>query len=266
MNAALIGREQESLIDIRNLRKSYFSEGIETKVLFGVDLALEHGSFLAIMGQSGSGKSTLMNILGCLDTATQGSYLLNGIDASQVSRSELAVIRNQTIGFVFQSFNLIKRMSVVENVALPLIYAGISRRNARAKALRELERVGLRDYAMRMPNQLSGGQQQRVAIARALVVDPPLVLADEPTGNLDTKTSSEVMALFQTLNAEYGISIVLVTHEPDIAAWAKRLLCLRDGRVLHDGGVAEGLRKLSMNQEQQARAHSDNVSLELGTT
>ena len=254
MSAALIGRGPEGLISIRNLTKSYISGGIETKVLFGVDLSLDHGNFLAIMGQSGSGKSTLMNILGCLDVGTQGSYLLNGTDVSQVSRSALAVIRNQTIGFVFQSFNLIKRTSVVENVALPLIYAGSPRKKAHAKALLELERVGLQDYAMRMPNQLSGGQQQRVAIARALVGDPPLILADEPTGNLDTKTSNEIMTLFQKLNAECGITIVLVTHEPDIAARAKRLLCLRDGRVLHDGDVAEGLRQLSMNHGQQKRA------------
>lgn len=181
------------LIDIQQITKSYFSGDVETKVLFGIDVQVPHGDFLAVMGQSGSGKSTLMNILGCLDQATTGTYLLNGVDTLSLSRAELASIRNRTIGFVFQSFNLIKRMSIAENVALPLIYAGVSRAKAYQKALVELERVGLQDFAKRMPNQLSGGQQQRVAIARALVGDPPLILADEPTGNLDTQTSIDIM-------------------------------------------------------------------------
>jgi putative ABC transport system ATP-binding protein len=203
------------------------------------------GDFLAVMGQSGSGKSTLMNIFGCLDQATGGTYLLNGIDTLTLSRAELATIRNRTIGFVFQSFNLIKRMSVAENVALPLIYAGIARAKAHAKALEELDRVGLAEYAKRTPNQLSGGQQQRVAIARALVGDPPLILADEPTGNLDTHTSEEIMRSFQQLNAERGITILLVTHEPDIAAYSRRLVRLKDGRVVFDGPAAEGLLQLA---------------------
>ncbi len=230
------------LIDIRGVTKSYFSGSIETKVLFGIDLLVPRGDFLAVMGQSGSGKSTLMNIFGCLDQATGGTYLLGGIDTLTLSRAELATIRNRTIGFVFQSFNLIKRMSVAENVALPLIYAGVSRARAHAKALAELDRVGLADYARRTPNQLSGGQQQRVAIARALVGDPPLILADEPTGNLDTHTSDEIMRSFQQLNSERGITILLVTHEPDIAAYSKRLMRLKDGRVVYDGPAAEGLR------------------------
>ncbi|GJJ04458.1 macrolide export ATP-binding/permease protein MacB [Duganella rhizosphaerae] len=224
-----------ALIDIRQVTKSYFSGGMETRVLHGIDLLVPHGDFVAVMGQSGSGKSTLMNIFGCLDQASGGTYLLNGVDTLSLSRAELATIRNRTIGFVFQSFNLIKRMSVAENVALPLIYAGVSRRRAHAKALTELERVGLKDYAGRTPNQLSGGQQQRVAIARALVGDPPVLLADEPTGNLDTQTSIEIMASFQQLNRERGITILLVTHEPDIAAYSKRLIRLKDGRVLYDG-------------------------------
>ncbi len=233
------------LIDIRAVTKSYFSGSVETKVLFGIDLTVPRGDFLAVMGQSGSGKSTLMNIFGCLDQATGGTYLLDGVDTLTLSRAELATIRNRTIGFVFQSFNLIKRMSVAENVALPLIYAGVARAKAHTKALEELDRVGLADYAKRTPNQLSGGQQQRVAIARALVGDPPLILADEPTGNLDTHTSEEIMRSFQQLNAERAITILLVTHEPDIAAYSKRLMRLKDGRVVYDGPAAEGLRQLA---------------------
>ena len=244
----------DALIDIRQVTKSYFSGNVETQVLFGIDLAVPRGDFLAVMGQSGSGKSTLMNIFGCLDQASSGSYLLNGVDTLSLSRAELATIRNRTIGFVFQSFNLIKRMSVAENVALPLIYAGVARGKAHAKALLELERVGLADYAKRTPNQLSGGQQQRVAIARALVGDPPLILADEPTGNLDTHTSVDIMRSFQQLNQERGITILLVTHEPDIAAYARRLMRLKDGRVLYDGPALEGLRQLALGHEQQLLA------------
>jgi putative ABC transport system ATP-binding protein len=242
----------EPLIAIRGVTKSYFSGSVETKVLFGIDLAVPRGDFLAVMGQSGSGKSTLMNIFGCLDQATGGTYLLNGIDTLTLSRAELAMIRNRSIGFVFQSFNLIKRMSVAENVALPLIYAGVARARAHAKALAELERVGLLEYAKRTPNQLSGGQQQRVAIARALVGDPPLILADEPTGNLDTHTSEEIMRSLQQLNAERGITILLVTHEPDIAAYSKRLMRLKDGRVVYDGPAAEGLRQFAASHDVQA--------------
>jgi putative ABC transport system ATP-binding protein len=243
------GPVNELLIDIRRVTKSYFSGSIETQVLHGIDLAVPRGDFLAVMGQSGSGKSTLMNIFGCLDQATGGSYFLNGVDTLTLSRNELATIRNRTIGFVFQSFNLIKRMSVAENVALPLIYAGVSRARAHAKALLELERVGLKEMARRTPNQLSGGQQQRVAIARALVGDPPLILADEPTGNLDTQTSVEIMRSFQQLNEERGITILLVTHEPDIAAYSKRLMRLKDGHVLYDGPSAEGLRQMLLSHE-----------------
>jgi putative ABC transport system ATP-binding protein len=237
------------LIDIRAVSKSYFSGSVETKVLFDIDLQVPRGDFLAVMGQSGSGKSTLMNIFGCLDQPTGGTYLLNSSDTLSLSRAELAMIRNRTIGFVFQSFNLIKRMSVAENVALPLIYAGVSRAKAHTKALAELDRVGLLDYAKRTPNQLSGGQQQRVAIARALVGDPPLILADEPTGNLDTQTSEEIMRSFQQLNSERGITILLVTHEPDIAAYSRRLMRLKDGRVIYDGPAAEGLRQLALSHQ-----------------
>jgi putative ABC transport system ATP-binding protein len=243
------GPANELLIDIRQVTKSYFSGSVETQVLHGIDLAVPRGDFLAVMGQSGSGKSTLMNIFGCLDQATGGSYFLDGVDTLTLSRNQLASIRNRTIGFVFQSFNLIKRMSVAENVALPLIYAGVSRSRAHAKALLELDRVGLAGMAKRTPNQLSGGQQQRVAIARALVGDPPLILADEPTGNLDTQTSVEIMRSFQQLNDERGITILLVTHEPDIAAYSKRLMRLKDGRVLYDGPSAEGLRQMLQSHE-----------------
>jgi len=241
------------LIDLRTVSKSYFSGSVETKVLFGIDLQVPRGDFLAVMGQSGSGKSTLMNIFGCLDQATSGTYLLDGINTLTLSRAELATIRNRSIGFVFQSFNLIKRMSVAENVALPLIYAGVARGKAHAKALAELARVGLADYAKRMPSQLSGGQQQRVAIARALVGDPPLILADEPTGNLDTQTSEGIMAVLQQLNLDRGMTILLVTHESDIAAHSKRLVRLKDGRVVYDGPAAEGLRQLALGNDAQAR-------------
>ncbi len=243
------GAASKALIDIRAVTKSYFSGSVETKVLFGVDLQVERGDFIAVMGQSGSGKSTLMNILGCLDQATGGDYFLDGENTLALSRAQLAEIRNRTIGFVFQSFNLIKRMSVAENVALPLIYAGVPRGRALAKAAVELERVGLAGFGKRTPNQLSGGQQQRVAIARALVGDPPLILADEPTGNLDTQTSDEIMRGFQQLNRERGITIVLVTHEPDIAAWSRRLVRLKDGRVLYDGPAQEGLRQLAASHK-----------------
>jgi putative ABC transport system ATP-binding protein len=233
------------LIDIRGVIKTYLSGSVETPVLHGVDLRVERGDFVSIMGQSGSGKSTLMNILGCLDQATGGTYLLNGVDTRTLGRAELADIRNRTIGFVFQSFNLIKRMSVAENVALPLIYGGVGRAKAQARAVQELERVGLGEFARRTPSQLSGGQQQRVAIARALVTDPPLLLADEPTGNLDTHTSDDIMTSFGDLNRERGITIVLVTHEPDVAAYSQRLVRLKDGRVLFDGPAAEGLQLAS---------------------
>lgn len=240
------------LIDIRQVSKSYFSGGVETKVLFGIDLRICRGDFVAVMGQSGSGKSTLMNILGCLDQVTVGDYMLDGVNTRTQSRAELAQIRNRSIGFVFQSFNLIKRMSVVENVALPLIYGGLSRARARAKALSELERVGLAGYAQRTPNQLSGGQQQRVAIARALVGDPPLILADEPTGNLDTRTSVEIMSSLQRLNVELGITILLVTHEPDIAAYAARLVRMKDGLKVFDGPSAEGINHSHDRREADA--------------
>ncbi|WP_306396356.1 ABC transporter ATP-binding protein [Telluria beijingensis] len=236
------------LIDIRGVTKTYVSGSVETPVLHGVDLVVERGDFVSIMGASGSGKSTLMNILGCLDQATGGTYLLDGVDTRTLGRPALADIRNRKIGFVFQSFNLIKRMSLAENVALPLIYGGVGRGKAHERALAELERVGLGGFSTRTPNQLSGGQQQRVAIARALATDPPLLLADEPTGNLDTQTSDDIMNSFRQLNVDRGITIVLVTHEPDIAAVSRRLVRLKDGRVLYDGPAADGLRQFAPSQ------------------
>nr|WP_308788925.1 ABC transporter ATP-binding protein [Telluria aromaticivorans] len=229
------------MIEIRGVTKTYTSGSVDTQVLYGIDMQVMRGDFVSVMGQSGSGKSTLMNILGCLDQATGGSYSLDGVDTRSLSRAQLADIRNRSIGFVFQSFNLIKRMNVAENVALPLIYAGVSRGKAYARAVQELERVGLGGLAKRTPSQLSGGQQQRVAIARALATDPPMLLADEPTGNLDTQTSDDIMSSFRQLNQERGITIVLVTHEPDVAAYSRRLVRLKDGRVIYDGPAAAGL-------------------------
>ena len=234
------------LIRIERLCKSYSLQAadgstVTNQVLFDIDFTIDPGEFVAIMGHSGSGKSTLMNILGCLDTPSSGAYWLSGRNVAALSGNELASIRNQNIGFVFQGFNLLKRMTALDNVATPLLYAGIGRKQSRLRALEQLRQTGLENFALHQPNQLSGGQQQRVAISRALINHPPLILADEPTGNLDTQTSAEIMALFTRLNREQGITIVLVTHEDDIAAYAKRLIRLKDGRVIADqftGAVA----------------------------
>ncbi|MBX3616098.1 ABC transporter ATP-binding protein [Nitrosomonas sp.] len=228
-----------TVIRIENLCKSYSLQGTDGKsivnqVLFDINMTVYQGEFVAIMGHSGSGKSTLMNILGCLDIPTSGSYWLSGKNISTLTENELARIRNQSIGFVFQGFNLLKRMTALDNVAVPLLYAGINRSQSRKQALALLCRTGLEKFAMHQPNQLSGGQQQRVAISRALVNHPPLILADEPTGNLDTQTSKEIMLLFEQLNREQGITIVLVTHEDDIASYARRLIRLKDGCVIYD--------------------------------
>ncbi|HBF51056.1 MAG TPA: macrolide ABC transporter ATP-binding protein [Massilia sp.] len=210
------GAASKALIDIRAVTKSYFSGSVETKVLFGVDLQVERGDFIAVMGQSGSGKSTLMNILGCLDQATGGDYFLDGENTLALSRAQLAEIRNRTIGFVFQSFNLIKRMSVAENVALPLIYAGVPRGRALAKAAVELERVGLAGFGKRTPNQLSGGQQQRLCIARGVAVKPDVLLLDEPTSALDPISTAKIEELISELKQDYTITIV--THNMQQAA------------------------------------------------
>lgn len=229
-----------ALIQIEQLNKSYSltdagGNKIENPVLHDVNLQIDKGEFVAIMGHSGSGKSTLMNILGCLDTPTGGNYRLENQSVASLSSDALAKIRNRSIGFVFQGFNLLRRMTALDNVATPLLYAGEKRTISREKALEQLRRTGLEKFAMHHPNQLSGGQQQRVAISRALINQPPLLLADEPTGNLDTQTSEEIMTLFTQLNREQGITIVLVTHENDIAAYARRLIQIKDGRIIYDG-------------------------------
>lgn len=227
----------EAVIRIERLFKEYVTDAGKVPVLKDVSVAVLPGEFVAIMGPSGSGKSTFMNILGCLDVASSGNYFLNGRNVNSLDRDELALLRNQIIGFVFQGFNLLPRANLEDNVALPLIYRGISRVERLAHANEMLNKVGLGKYNRSRPNQISGGQQQRVAIARALVNQPKLLLADEPTGNLDTKTSKEIMALFSELNQREGITIVLITHEPDIAAYANRLVRLADGQVVYDGPI-----------------------------
>ncbi len=240
MHAMKSQAQPEVLIQLSDIRKSYFSADVETPVLHGINVTIHKGEFVAIMGQSGSGKSTLMNILGCLDTPTSGSYILNGKETAKLNDNELAKVRNETIGFVFQGFNLLKRMPLIDNVSLPLLYAGVPMAEARKRGAEKLAQTGLGAFTKRLPNQISGGQQQRVAISRALVCEPALILADEPTGNLDTTTSSEIMSLFTRLNDE-GMSILIVTHEPDVAKYAKRLVRLKDGLVTYDGAMADAL-------------------------
>ena len=224
----------DSLIQVQDLVKVYSLGEVEVQALRGVSLSVERGEFAAIMGASGSGKSTFMNILGFLDQPTSGQYLLDGINGERLSRDELAGIRNQKIGFVFQGFNLLSRTSAVENVELPLIYAGTPTSKRKEMARNALSQVGLEGRSHHHSSQLSGGEQQRVAIARALVNQPSILLADEPTGNLDSKTSEEIMGIFQRLNREMGITIIMITHEPDIASFAKRDIHFRDGRIVDD--------------------------------
>jgi putative ABC transport system ATP-binding protein len=223
----------QSIIHLENIRKSYFMGSHSLEVLKGVSLDIFKNEYVALMGPSGSGKSTLMNILGCLDTATSGTYILNGNDVSKMSDDELAEIRNKEIGFVFQQFNLLPRLTAAENVALPLVYAGVGRKDRTERAMEALNKVGLADRSHHKPNEMSGGQIQRVAIARALVNNPAILLADEPTGNLDTKTSKEVMEVFSSIQTA-GNTVVLVTHEEDIAGYAKRIVRLRDGDIESD--------------------------------
>ena len=227
------------VLQLRDIQKTYTSGEVKVHAVRGVSLELHRGEFMAIMGASGSGKSTLMNTLGCLDRPTSGTYLLDGTDVSQLDRNELADLRNEKLGFVFQGFNLLARTTALENVELPMLYGRgrLGRKEMRDRALRALDIVGLSQRADHFPSQLSGGQQQRVAIARALVNQPQVLLADEPTGNLDSKTSVEVMGVFQQLN-DQGITIVMVTHELDIAHFCKRNLIMRDGRIVSDVQVA----------------------------
>jgi len=228
-----------AVIDVRDVTKTYEMGEMSLQVLKGISLTIHQGEFLSIMGPSGSGKSTLMNILGCLDRPTAGSYYLDNVDVSQMSETALAQVRNKKIGFVFQNFNLLKRTSALRQVELPLIYAGASNRTKRAKDA--LESVGLEQRLDHLPSELSGGQQQRVAIARALVTEPAMILADEPTGNLDSKSGTEVMQIFQGMNRERGITTIFVTHDPWIARHTQRVIMIRDGKVVADRKVAEPL-------------------------
>jgi len=233
--------DARTVISIRNLVKTYVVGEVEVRALRGVTLDVKGGEFLAVTGPSGSGKSTLMHILGCLDRPTSGQYFLDGQDVSQMTKDELAEVRNGKIGFVFQGFNLLSRTSAVDNVELPLLYSGVNIKSAerRRRAMESLEAVGLGARFDHHPNQLSGGQQQRVAIARALITRPSILLADEPTGNLDTRTSIEVMGIFQKLSIERGITVLVITHEHDIAEYGTRVITCRDGLIVSDHPVAQ---------------------------
>jgi putative ABC transport system ATP-binding protein len=233
------GRPADPLIDVRDLAKVYGDGSTEVRALRGVSLSIRRGEFVAIMGPSGSGKSTFMHLLGCLDRPTSGSYRLGGVEVSRLSRDQLATIRNARIGFVFQSFNLLPRTTALENVELPMLYAGVGREERMKRARALLNKVGLGDRLDHRPSELSGGQQQRVAIARALVNGAPLLMADEPTGNLDSTSSGEIMTLFRQLNKDQGITVVVVTHDPGIAAWSRRVVTFKDGLITDDRPVAE---------------------------
>jgi len=224
---------EHAVIELRRVTKTYRTGSVEVHALRGIDLTVARGDFVAIMGASGSGKSTLMNIVGCLDVPSTGQFFLDGIDVRTLDEAHIAKVRNRRIGFVFQSFNLIPRTSAIANVELPLAYAGVRRRERRGLALQALTAVGLADRVEHLPTELSGGQQQRAAVARALVTSPALILADEPTGNLDSAATAEIMQLFMNLNRE-GRTIVLITHEPEVAACAKRVVRLRDGHIISD--------------------------------
>jgi len=228
-----------AVIEIKNLVKDYRVGDMPVHVLKGISFEIEHGDFVAIMGPSGSGKSTLMNILGCLDKPTSGVYMLDGISVGELNRDQLAEIRNRKIGFVFQQFNLLPRTSAVENVELPLMYTDVPARERHERAMKALLSVGLAGREEHQPSQLSGGQQQRVAIARALVNDPRIILADEPTGALDSRTSIEIMAIFQRLNRDHGITMIVVTHDPDVATYANRKIHFKDGRLQLDERIAQ---------------------------
>jgi putative ABC transport system ATP-binding protein len=241
-NSGLAGQpgKEPPLLEVSKVHKTYFMDGVTVKALRGIDLIVNRGEFVAIMGASGSGKSTLLNILGCLDRPTHGTYRINGTEVSRLSEDQLATVRNRQIGFVFQGFNLLSRTSAIENVEMPMLYANVPAETRYERGMSALASVGLSGREGHYSNQLSGGQQQRVAIARSLVNDPPLILADEPTGNLDSRSSIEIMAIFQELNAK-GITIVLITHEPEIAQYAKRNVRVKDGRISIDEPVTRQL-------------------------
>jgi putative ABC transport system ATP-binding protein len=249
------GTDARTVIELDHIHKTYTMGDVEVHALRGVSLTIREGEFVAIMGASGSGKSTTMNIIGCLDRPTRGTYILDGEDVSQMSKDERADIRCKKIGFVFQGFNLLSRTSALENVELPMLYLGVDAAQRRQRAMEALAAVGLAGREQNHPNQLSGGQQQRVAVARSLVNHPALILADEPTGNLDSRTSVEVMEIFQRLNRERGITLVLVTHEPDIAQYADRVVVFKDGKIKSDYQVedkrdaAEELKNLPLVEE-----------------
>jgi putative ABC transport system ATP-binding protein len=249
------------MIDIKNVTKVYQMGEMEVHALRGVSLQIENGEFLTIMGPSGSGKSTLMNLLGCLDSPTEGSYLLHEQDVSSLTDSQLAHIRNEEIGFVFQMFNLLPRTSALRQVELPLMYAGIGARERRRRAQAALEAVGLGDRMGHKPDELSGGQQQRVAIARALVTRPSIIMADEPTGNLDTKSGNEVLCIFQQLN-EQGITVIFVTHDPEIAAYSKRVIHLRDGLIERDDAAASLALECQTAENRIAALYAETASAE----
>jgi putative ABC transport system ATP-binding protein len=252
----------QPVIEIRDVTKVYRMGEMEVHALRGASVRVCPGEMVSIMGPSGSGKSTLMNIIGCLDQSTSGVYLLDGIDVSSLSDDQLAAVRSRKIGFVFQSFNLLPRTTALQNVELPLVYAG--GKNRRERAVAALERVGLGDRLHHRPNELSGGQQQRVAIARALINDPSIILADEPTGNLDSKSGAEIMSIFQELNERNGITVVFVTHEPDIAEHTKRIIRLMDGRIVEDAPVLHQRRAGERAYNKRVRditAHSEDPSI-----
>jgi putative ABC transport system ATP-binding protein len=246
-------------VSLEAVAKVYSMGEIEVHALREVSLEIAEGEFVAVMGTSGSGKSTLMNIIGCLDRPSSGRYLLNGLDVSRLGRNQLSDVRNQQIGFVFQSFNLLRRTSALENVELPLLYAGVAGKERVRRAREALARVGLGDRMDHHPNQMSGGQQQRVAVARAVVGNPSVLVADEPTGNLDSRTSLEIMALFQELGRT-GITVLIVTHEPEIAAYAERVIMMKDGRVTRDARATPRSAQADLQQELQTGSGSNETN------